>query len=56
MSWYPGGYSIKIYALQGDKILCSCSAKIVYTIARSSPIKYALTRDKIFVRESCYKR
>ena len=56
MSWYPGGYSVKIYALQGDKILCSCRAKIVRIVTDSPLIKHAFTRDKVLVREGCYKR
>ena len=28
MSWYPTGHSVKIYALQGEKILYGCHTKI----------------------------
>jgi len=47
---------LRFYALQGDKILCSCSAKIVRIVTDSSPIKHAFTRDKILMREGCYKK
>jgi len=47
---------LRFYALQGDQILCSCSAKIVSIVTDSSPINHAFTRDKILMREGCYKR
>ena len=47
---------LRFYALQGDKILCSFRAKIVRIVRDSPPIKHAFTRDKILVREGCYKK
>jgi len=37
--------------LLGDKILRSCAVKITHIEARSFPIEYFFTRDKILVTE-----
>jgi len=47
---------LRFYALQGDKILCSCSVKIVCIVTDSSPIKHTFTQCKVLVREGCYQR
>jgi len=36
--------------------MCDCNTKIVRIVTNSLLVKHVVTRDKVLIREGCYKR